>query len=69
MIYQLNLIALEFNIFKFVENYIEYENLRSVGWCVLFTRQGETKWRHNMNYKKKRTKNLPLKNNIVLSYN
>ena len=28
MIYQLNLIALEFNIFIFVENYLKYEILR-----------------------------------------
>ncbi len=28
MIYRLKLIALEFNIFKFVENYLEYEILR-----------------------------------------
>jgi len=33
MIYQLKLIALEFNIFIFVENYIEYENFKK-RWIV-----------------------------------
>lgn len=30
MIYRINLIALEFNIFKFVQNYIEYEKLEAL---------------------------------------